>query len=453
MRIKREPAPRFAAAWHFFTRVLLSGWLVWTAFYPAPLWAVERFPPPEFESDYVMPHPTTPPPRATTMEYIDTGVFLAALALAAWLVLRVRQRRWIALLTAFSLLYFGFYRKGCICAVGSVQDVALALFQPSYTVPITVVIFFLAPLLFALFFGRVFCGGVCPLGAIQDLVLFKPVKLPAWIRHALSHVPFAYLGLAVLLAATGSAFIICEYDPFVGFFRMSGSFPMLAFGGSLLVLGVFVGRPYCRFLCPYGALLSIFSRVSKWNVTLSPNDCIRCQLCDVACPYDVIYEPAPKDAPQGMPWDKRRVLIFACLVPALAVAGGWIGYHAATPLARHHATVVLAEQIASEDSGVVTETTEASRAFRQTGKPVTDLIQQAARLRGHFQLGSTLLGAFVGFMLGIKLVQLTIPSVRTSYDPDHANCVSCGRCYTACPKETGRQKQLKRERSAPTAAA
>ena len=46
------------------------------------------------------------------------------------------------------------------------------------------------------------------------------------------------------LAATGTAFVICRYDPFVGFFRMSAGIDMLVFGGSLLLLSFIIGRPY-----------------------------------------------------------------------------------------------------------------------------------------------------------------------------------------------------------------
>ncbi|MHC4641559.1 MAG: hypothetical protein ACYS32_07935, partial [Planctomycetota bacterium] len=74
----------------------------------------ERFPPPDFESGYVQPTPTTPGPRQTVYEYIDTAVLFAALALATLLVLKTRNRRAIFVMMIFSLIYFGFWRKGCV---------------------------------------------------------------------------------------------------------------------------------------------------------------------------------------------------------------------------------------------------------------------------------------------------------------------------------------------------
>ena len=193
-------------------------------------------------------------------QYLDVVVLAACLGMASWLIYKRRSRKGLMALSIFSLLYFGFWRKGCVCSIGSLQNVSLALCDRSYAVPLGVVAFFVLPLAVALFAGRSFCAGVCPHGALQDLVLLKPVKLPPWLEQALSVLPYIYLGAGVLFAATGSAFIICQYDPFVPIFRISGRALMVLSGVALLLLGVFVGRPYCRFLCPYGALLKLDPR-------------------------------------------------------------------------------------------------------------------------------------------------------------------------------------------------
>ena len=122
--------------------------------------AAQRFPPPEFESGYIMPGIATPPARAVWLEYLDVGVLAVALGVATWLALRTRSRRGILGLSVASLLYFGFYREGCICAIGAPQNVAFALFHPGYTLPLTALAFFILPLGVALFAGRSFCAGV-----------------------------------------------------------------------------------------------------------------------------------------------------------------------------------------------------------------------------------------------------------------------------------------------------
>ena len=58
------------------------------------------------------------------------------------------------------------------------------------------------------------------------------------------------------------AVLICQYDPFVPLFRLNGPGYMLFLGGVLLATGLLIGRPYCRFLCPYGVLLRLLSPFS-----------------------------------------------------------------------------------------------------------------------------------------------------------------------------------------------
>ncbi len=257
-------------------------------------WALERFPPPDFETAYEMPELTVPAAPGAAGDVLAAVLLLVALSLAAWFVHRLRSRRAVAWLSVFSLVYFGFIRKGCVCPVGSLQHVALSLADGSYVLPVTVALFFALPLLFALVFGRVFCGGVCPLGVIQDVVLVKPVRVPEWLEHALGLLPFVYLGLAVLLVMTGTGFVICRFDPFVALFRRSGELHMLVAGGIFLAVSAFIGRPYCRFLCPYGVLLGLFSRAAWRKVSTTPDECIVCSLCENACPFGAITKPTPE---------------------------------------------------------------------------------------------------------------------------------------------------------------
>ena len=257
---------------------------------------IERFPPPDFTSGHQLPSNTFPILRPGWMQYVDVAVLVAALSAAAWLLLWKRSRKGMFALSVFSLIYFGFYRSGCICPIGSIQNVALAVAQSGYALPLTVALFFALPLVFSLFFGRVFCGGVCPLGAIQDLVLVKPITIPNWLAHTLGMIPFLYLGGAVLYAVTNTMFPICRYDPFVPLFRLSGSFSMLIAGGIVLVIAAFIGRPYCRFMCPYGALLGVFSPVSWKRASITPDKCITCNLCETSCPFGAIRTPTPEGA-------------------------------------------------------------------------------------------------------------------------------------------------------------
>lgn len=406
--------------------------------------AVERFLPPDFvETAHEIPSPTTPQPRQNIFEYIDAGVLLAALGLSAYLVLRVRNRHAIFILMVFSLLYFGFWRKGCVCSIGAIQNIVLSVFDPNYVVPITACLFFLLPLVFTLFFGRTFCAAVCPLGAIQDLVLLRPISVPIWIENTLRLFAYVYLGLAVLFAATGSAFIICRYDPFISFFRLSGSFNILILGGCFLLIGVFVGRPYCRFVCPYGVILRQLSRISKWRVTITLNECIKCRLCEDSCPFGAIREPTARWSASDYSRGKRRLVFLLILLPLLMILFGWMGSGLRDVTSRMHATVRLAERIYLEETGQVEGTTDASDAFRATGKQVKELYDEASTIRARISLVGWVFGGFTGLVIGLKLVAVSVKWQKAGYEADRASCLACGRCFQYCPKEQVRLKNLK----------
>lgn len=402
--------------------------------------AAARFPPPEFsETGHQLPGIDAPSVRALFWEYTDVAVLVVALLLATWLALRRRSRREMVWLGIFSLLYFGFWRKGCVCSIGSIQNVAQAIFDPAYAVPASVLAFATIPLVFALLFGRSFCAAVCPHGALQDLMLIRPVRIPSWLEQSLRLVAYTYLGLAIIFAATGGGYIICQFDPFVPIFRLSGSTFMMTTGIALLVLGLFIGRPYCRFLCPYGVLLGLASSVSKCRVTITPDTCTQCRLCEQSCPFGAINPSTPQAAPaRSIQADKRRLAFAIALIPLFVAAGLLFGAWTGGALAKKHRVTSLAERMHFEDSGAVEGTTEETAAFRATGKPVEDLFKEAHALRARYTLSGRLCGAWVGLVAGLKIASLAVRRRRSDYEADQILCVSCARCFRDCPQELQR---------------
>ncbi len=405
---------------------------------PASSFAVERFPPPDF-SDHKLPITTVPPPRAEFYQYLDLAALAGALGLATWFAVTRRSRRGLFVLTIASLAWFGFWRGGCICPVGSIQNVTLAIFDPVYTLPWTAAVLFALPIIVTLFFGRTFCAAVCPLGAAQELVALRPVNVPHWLDQALGLLAYVYLGAGVLFAATGTAFVVCRYDPFVAFFRHAGSANMLVLGACFLVAGIFIGRPYCRYLCPYGVILGVVSKASKWHAKIPPDNCIQCRLCEDSCPYGAIREPTVAQRAGERRRARLRLAGLLLLCPALIVAGSWLGRRLEIPLAQVHPTVRLADRIRLEQTGRVEGTVDASDAFRNTGRPADDLYQEASALSGEFRRAGGWFGAWVGLVVGAKLIYLSVRRRRSDYQPDRAACVSCGRCFWYCPGEQARQ--------------
>jgi ferredoxin len=374
-----------------------------------------------------------PAPRAQAWQYIDVLVLIGALAVTTWLALKKRSRQGLIWMSVFSLAYFGFYRQGCICSVGSVQNVSLALFNTGYSIPLTALLFFIIPLLFALAYGRVFCAGVCPLGAIQELTGLKPVKLPKAIEIVLASVPFIYLAIAILLASTKSQFLICRYDPFVGIFRLDAPYTMIIFGALLLLAGIFVNRPYCRFLCPYGVLLNIFSRFAGKHLTITPAECTNCRLCEEVCPYDAIIPSDLEQKKEEPEKSRKRFILYFLLIPIFAVSGAIILYNLAPALSGANNTVRLAREIRKEKRVGLESELKDVIAFKESGKTEADLFGEEEIIIGRFINGSPWAGAFLGISLGIGMISLTLRNKRSEYKPHQGKCYSCGRCFKYCP--------------------
>jgi ferredoxin len=405
-----------------------------------PALGIERFPPPDF-SGHAVPETVVPAPQSRSAGWFDVAALAAGLAAAAWLSLRSRSRRGIVILSLVALAYFGFWRRGCVCAIGSVQNIALGIANPDYAVPLTVIAFFTLPLVVALIWGRAFCSGVCPHGAIQDLVLVKPVKVPGWLDEILRVVPWIHLMLGVLLAATGSLFIFCKFDPFVGIFRMAGPRWMLVTGVGLLALSMFVGRPYCRYLCPYGVLLGLASRFAKWRPTVTPDACTQCRLCENSCPFGALNVPMPaQQGQERIARGRRRIVLLALLVPLAALLFGWLGGKVGIASLPLHPDGRLAALVLMQERGVLpVPVPEELTAFRQLGADRQSVFLKAGALETRFFTLGCWLGAAFGLVIALKLGRIFFPESSVDYATDSGRCVSCTRCFSACPYELVRR--------------
>ena len=398
--------------------------------------STNRFPQPDFESGYIYPEHHFTIPNEALWSYIDIAILVLLMSFVAWAVIK-KQVRWpVTLASIISVAYFGFFRNGCVCSIGAIQNVALTLTSNSYSIPLYVLLMFVLPIVFTLFFGRVFCAGVCPLGALQELVNIKNYKLSKAVTSVLSIFPWIYLGFAILFAVTNSRFIICRFDPFVGFFRLGGELPLILFGALLLIISIFTGRPFCRFICPYGALLSLFSRISFRRVKMTNRECINCQLCHNACPVDAIKPPYENKVKERRSKGVYRILRYIVFLPLMVVTGVVVMYALSDRFSKVNKEVRLYSMVIQNEAQPQVIQSLELQAFYGEEKTVEELAAQVVEIKKAFRFWSGVVGAFFGLVITLTLINLSVKRTRRQYEINDADCVSCGRCFKYCPQNS-----------------
>src|SRR5262249_8493010 len=156
---------------------------------------------------------------------------------------------------------------------------------------------------------------------------------------------------------------------------------------ALLIVGVFVGRPYCRFLCPYGALLKLGATVAKLRVRVTPDYCTQCRLCETSCPFGAMREPqAIPLEPQSLRRDRTRLALLLAAIPLLMASGGWVGWKFSGAAATLHPSVNLADRYVREEKIPVTgpALSPEDLALERARQNPQELLEQAAAVRQKF---------------------------------------------------------------------
>ncbi|MFA9424531.1 MAG: 4Fe-4S binding protein [Sedimentibacter sp.] len=151
----------------------------------------------------------------------------------------------------------------------------------------------------AILFGPVFCGWICPLGTVQEWVgklgrkifnkkynSFVPLKYDKYLRFA------RYFVLAWVLYVTTytGKLVFQEVDPYFALFNFWSSEVAI---GSIIILSVtliaslFVERPWCKYACPFGAVMGISNFFRIFKIKRNTSTCISCGACDRACPMNI----------------------------------------------------------------------------------------------------------------------------------------------------------------------
>jgi NosR/NirI family transcriptional regulator, nitrous oxide reductase regulator len=152
--------------------------------------------------------------------------------------------------------------------------------------------------------GRgVFCGWLCPFGALQELLAqaSRALRVPQWkAPPALEKRLWMgkYIAAAVVLAAVLSGIdasgAATEIEPFKTAItsKFTRAWPYVLYAGVLLAIGLFSERAYCRFLCPLGGVLATLDRLHILNLLKRRAECGNpCHLCEHSCPVRAI-EPS-----------------------------------------------------------------------------------------------------------------------------------------------------------------
>lgn len=219
-----------------------------------------------------------------------TVAMLGLLALTTIAFLKKRPAlRWATLV--ITLGYLGFADGGFL----SVSHITSAIWVGGSAflndVPLLLIAGF--TLLATLLFGRVFCGFLCPFGALQDLLTrFVPRRfqrrVPERLHRAGLKVKYVVLAVILVPALLGShASLYPYFEPFGTVFFLSPSMLLWAIALAFIAASAVVPRFYCRYACPLGAALAIGSLVSI-NRIRRVEHCTLCKVCENACPTGAI---------------------------------------------------------------------------------------------------------------------------------------------------------------------
>jgi polyferredoxin len=137
--------------------------------------------------------------------------------------------------------------------------------------------------------GRLFCGNVCPIGYAQDFIFkipffvkIKTFKLDKYVRLLKYFNIFVNFLLLPMLAFVG-IYHIAQDNEQAGPPRI-----ILIALAAVIVFTIIIRRPFCKYLCPVGAVSSLFNKFSFYKYKTLNEKCIQCGVCSKKCKMDII---------------------------------------------------------------------------------------------------------------------------------------------------------------------
>ena len=269
-------------------------------------------PQPELDLDLDLPPPVAAWVEAWSDARLDV-VILAALLSALTLIFafqatlarhRLAHRIVRSGFLLVVLVWLG-WTAGVQLSIVNVMNYAMAPFNHFdigfYLAEPLMVIIAAYTLISVVLIGRgVFCGWLCPFGALQELLgqIAKALKVPQWNppvaleqRLWLGKYIAAAAVLVLVITEIDPAGATLEVEPFKTAItaKFERAWPYVVYAGALLAIGLFSERAYCRFLCPLGGVLAVLDRLHLLNRLKRRPECgSPCRLCERSCPVRAI---------------------------------------------------------------------------------------------------------------------------------------------------------------------
>lgn len=194
------------------------------------------------------------------------------------------------------LFSMGASYKNCesFCPFGAVETLVLFIKNGRFPCAINELNYaiFFGVILLCLFFKRIFCSWVCPLGAVNEFLTFVRSKIIKYenpyerIMSALGSIKYILLVFIAYVTYVNYDLVFRPYCPYFTAFGIHGhttnvlSYFVLA---NILLLTLTIKLGFCRVLCPFGAFLSIFNSKTVFKIYRDEKACVNCAQCDKAC--------------------------------------------------------------------------------------------------------------------------------------------------------------------------
>ena len=136
-------------------------------------------------------------------------------------------------------------------------------------------------------FGRSFCGHVCPIGTVQELIYLLPSKKLKISNKAITITFRLLFSIAFVILAAAFSIGLLKYLGVKDFFHLDTASVFFWAFLAIAVISIFLYRPFCRLACPYGVLLSLAVIKGRFKLRRNEN-CINCKKCIEACPTNEV---------------------------------------------------------------------------------------------------------------------------------------------------------------------